>query len=376
MTTQDRKRVRLQGEAGSKPVDVTVLICTRDRAAQLTNVLESAASLRVPDGLRWEILIVDNGSSDNTAEVAMAFRDRLPIRVVRENQAGLSHARNRGVAEAKGTYICWTDDDVLIDPHWLQAYVSAFARHPEAAIFGGEIIPVLEAPTPEWFGKLADRWPLTTLLAKRNFGDKPVRLGFDRGIVPWGANFAVRAAEQRSVRYEPALGVSPVQRRLGEEAEALFRIMKAGGVGWWAPDAKVQHIIPVQRQTLRYVYGYSLSYGETVAYMARTWPGAHHMAASKREMARVKGSVFSLYTRAAINGLLFLAAKLVGATFRSLQFLMQTGFYVGAARIAGTAQAREGLAESPRSADHGIGSARLDKLQHRRRDRVRPVVHH
>jgi glycosyltransferase involved in cell wall biosynthesis len=289
------------------------------------------------------MVVVDNGSSDNTAEVAGSFSDRLPIRVVREDAAGLSHARNRGVAEAAGTYVCWTDDDVILDPEWLAAYATAFARHPEASVFGGEIIPVLQPPTPKWFGRLADQWPLTTLLAEHNYGDKPVRLGFEQGIVPWGANFALRGAEQRRVRYEPALGVSPLQRRVGEEAEVIFQIMKAGGVGWWVPEAKVQHIIPVKRQTLRYVYEYYLSCGETAAYLERVWPGAHHMAGKKGDMDRVIGSPLSLYARAGLSGGLFAATWLVGATHRSLQFLMLMGIYVGAARIAAAPRQAQSL---------------------------------
>jgi glucosyl-dolichyl phosphate glucuronosyltransferase len=341
--------------AASYAVDVTVIICTRDRALQLRECLTSAAELRAPERLRWELLLVDNGSSDNTAEVAASFKDRLPIRVVREEAAGLSHARNRGVAEATGTYICWTDDDVLLDPDWLAAYAAAFERHPEAAVFGGQIIPVLQPPTPKWFGRLADQWPLTTLMAKRDYGDKPIPLGFERGVVPWGANFAVRTTEQRRVPYEPALGVSPLQRRVGEEAEVIFRILKAGSVGWWTPKARVWHIIPVKRQTLRYVYEYYLSCGETAAYMERVWPGAHHMAGSKRDMERVAGSAFSLYARAALKGMLFAAAWLVGATSRSLLFLTQAAIHMGAARVAAArrpAQSRSAIsAEAPAYSD-------------------------
>lgn len=329
--------------AARDAVDITVIICTRNRALQLSGGLTSVANLRPPKELRWEVLVVDNGSSDNTAEVAASFEDRLPIRIVREEAAGLSHARNLGVAEAAGTYICWTDDDVLVDPNWLAAYAAAFARHPEAAVFGGEIIPVLQPPTPKWFSRLADQWPLTTLLAKRNYGDKAIPLDFDRGVIPWGANFAVRTAEQRRVLYEPALGVSPLQRRVGEEAEVMFQIMKAGAVGWWTPEAKVRHIIPVKRQTLRYVYEFYLSCGETAAYMERVWPGAHHMASSKREMDRVTGSVFSLYARAAVSGLLFAATWLLGATRRSLQFLTQTAIHIGAARIAAAPSPEQSL---------------------------------
>lgn len=321
---------------GAEQVDVTVVICTRNRAAQLRNVLESAAAMDVPAGLRWELVLVDNGSSDNTTEVALSFQPGLPIRVVREDAAGLSHARNRGVAEARGKYICWTDDDVLIDRNWLAAYAAAFAQYPEAAVFGGEISPVLEAPTPAWFARFSNQWPLTTLLARRRYGDQAMPLSFAKEVVPWGANFAVRTAEQRTVSYDPGLGVSPLQKRVGEEAEAVFQIMKLGATGWWVPDARVRHIIPVKRQTWRYVYEYYLAYGETIAYLERAWPGAHHAAANSRDMARVKRSAPGLYLRAGVCAGLFAAAWLVGATKRALQFLMQTGFYVGAARIVGS----------------------------------------
>lgn len=320
--------------AASAPAapDITVLICTRNRANQLKNVLTSAAAMRVPSGLRWEMVVVDNGSSDHTADVVQSFGDRLPVRVVREEAAGLSNARNRGVAEAQGRYICWTDDDVLIDEGWLAAYAEAFERHPEAAVFGGRITPVLESPTPAWFARLADEWPLTTLLAMRDFADV-IPLDFDDGVAPWGANFAVRAAEQRRVRYEPELGVSPHHRRVGEEAEVIHRILKSGATGWWVPGAVVRHIIPVQRQTLRYVYDYFRASGETIAFMERTWPGAHHQSANRRDLERLRGGRAILQAKAALNAAMFGACWLVGARRRSLHFLMRVGFYAGAASL-------------------------------------------
>lgn len=330
-------------------LDITVLICTRNRADRLRNVLASAAQMRIPDGLQWELVVVDNGSSDNTAEVALSFIDRLPVRVAREDKAGLSHARNRGVAEARGRYICWTDDDVVIDEGWLAAYAAAFARHPEAAVFGGRIKPVLEAPTPVWFAQLADKWPLSTLLAARDFGGAPTPLNFEKGIAPWGANFAVRAAEQRRVLYEPGLGVSPHHRRVGEEAEAIFQIFQSGARGWWTPDAIVQHIIPVQRQTLRYVYDYFCASGETVAYLEQTWPDGHHLSSNPRELGRVRGARPWLYAIALLSGALFGACWLVGARRRALQLLTRSGFCMGAARLP-RPPGREGSRLRPRRA--------------------------
>jgi len=135
---------------------VSVVVCTRNRADQLGEFLQSAAGLTVPPGLAWELIIVDNGSSDHTAEVVESFASQIPVRCVREDKAGLSNARNRGVDEAKGDYICWTDDDVKLDPKWLSAYVAAFG-------WTGQGVPSLDTM---W---TADREALATPLRLSRF---------------------------------------------------------------------------------------------------------------------------------------------------------------------------------------------------------------
>lgn len=315
-------------------VDISVLICTRNRAAQLGQVLESATRLRIPEGLRWELVVVDNGSSDNTGEVVQSFAARLPVRLVREDTPGLSNARNRGVAEVRGRYICWTDDDVVIDEGWLAAYLAAFRAHPEAVVFGGRITPVLQEPTPAWVRRLASDWPLTSVFARREWGDVPIPLDLDRGVVPWGANFAVRTREQRQVAYDPNLGVSPLQKRLGEEAEVIYQILNGGGSGWWTPDARVQHIIPARRQTVSHVFEFSAANGETVSYLESLKSGRHHKSANRREIQRTKGGAAWLNLMSALNSLLFKVLWLAGAKKRSLLFQMRAGFYAGAANFA------------------------------------------
>ncbi len=138
---------------------VSVVVCTRNRAASLDALLDTASRLRIPARTAWEVIIVDNGSTDETAEVVRRHAGQLPIRRVEEPRIGLSHARNRGIAEARGRYLCWTDDDVRLDPDWLAGYVAAFDRHPDAAVFGGPILPQVEPPTPSWFARCSDCWP-------------------------------------------------------------------------------------------------------------------------------------------------------------------------------------------------------------------------
>lgn len=246
-------------------LDISVVISTRNRQESLRRVLDSATLLHQPDDLGWELIVVDNGSSDESAAVARSFEDRLPIRVILEPTAGLSYARNRGVAAANGKYIVWTDDDVTLDPAWLGAYHSAFKRYPEAVVFGGAVTPVLQGPSPAWI--LTNRLKLRYLLAERQLSGADTPIIVSAGEFPIGANFAVRAEEQRQHLYDVELGASPAFNRLGEEEQVLRRILSTGATGWWLPGSRVNHHIPLERQTLAYVEKYARAGGETWAFL-------------------------------------------------------------------------------------------------------------
>lgn len=314
----------------TKNIDVTVVICTRNRALQLASVLDSACKLIIPEDLSWEFIVVDNGSQDNTADVVVKYSDRLPIRCVREEKAGLSNARNLGVKEAKGDYICWTDDDLVIDPMWLSAYVSAFNKHPEAAVFGGKIIPFLVPPTPSWFEKAKYDWPLNSLLAYRDLGDDVIPLKFEGGKVPYGANFAIRAIEQKRYFYNPELGVSPMHKRVGEESEVFYNIFKGGGCGWWVPNSIVTHIIPPERQTLKYIYEYSFLGGETFAYLRDKYPDDNHLLATGKPPAEYYLSKLHLYLLGGHRLIKFAIAYVLGRKSR-FSILRDAGYFIGAA---------------------------------------------
>lgn len=245
---------------------ISMIICTRNRAAQLRRVLESASRMIVPSTIEWELIIVDNGSTDATPAVVEQFRERLPIRRVEQPVAGLSNARNAGVGEARGDYICWTDDDVVLSANWLAAYANAFATHPDATLFGGPVRPVFEGTPPKWLTQ--GRNLLAGLLAERpiEIGGQIVATSPER--LPFGANFAIRAKEQRLQLYDPELGVSPAFRRLGEETAVMLAVLKPGVSGCWVPNARLDHIIPEHRQTMAYVATYFQSVGETSAMLS------------------------------------------------------------------------------------------------------------
>ena len=129
---------------------LSLILCTRDRRDAVRRLLEHAAGWQDP-GVEWEFLVVDNGSSDGTGAMAKAAAAELglPLRVVREERAGHTRARNAGLREAAGDLLAFTDDDVEPEPDWLEALVRAASR-PDRIAFGGRVIPRWLGPAPGW----------------------------------------------------------------------------------------------------------------------------------------------------------------------------------------------------------------------------------
>ena len=243
---------------------ITVAICTWNRADLLDQTLSAMHELRRPAGIEWEILVVNNNCTDHTDEVLSRHASDLPLRRVFEPVPGLSNARNRAVAAATGDLLVWTDDDVLVDPSWLSAYHDAARAHPEASFFGGPITPWFDGEPPHW---LREHWRIVeSAYAVRDFGTAPLPLS--RRALPFGANFAVRTAVLRKYPFDPDLGFRPDARIPGEESAVFCQLLNDGLTGWWVPEAGVQHFLPKERQTTRYLWQYYSGKGEYKALSA------------------------------------------------------------------------------------------------------------
>ena len=107
---------------------ITVAVCTWNRARLLDRTLARLRELCIPDGIDWELLVVNNNSTDETEKVLDRHAGHLPLRRLVESKPGKANAANRAAAEARGELILWTDDDVLVDRGWLAAYAGAAAR--------------------------------------------------------------------------------------------------------------------------------------------------------------------------------------------------------------------------------------------------------
>lgn len=239
---------------------ISVAICTWNRCGLLRRTLDHFTGCRPPEGIAWELVVVNNNSTDATDQVIREFESRLPIVSVFEPQPGHSAARNRAVDTASGDYLIWTDNDVLVDPGWLTAYAEAFRREPEAAFFGGPIEALFDPPgRPEW---LEATWGLCQpVFATRLLGDEPLEL-HDRRL-PYGANYALRMDVQRRYRYDTGYG-RVGEGMVGEDETSLLRqVARDGGRGRWVPDARIQHLIPGDRATESYVRRYFVGQGQT-----------------------------------------------------------------------------------------------------------------
>lgn len=242
---------------------VSVIICSYNGAERLPRALASLAALQLPPSLRWEVIVVDNHSTDETREVATRFARQLPIRCVTEPRQGVSAARNRGVAEATGDLIAFTDDDVEVDSRWLQYLTGAATEQPEAAFLGGKILPRWPLPPPSWLAEHS-RTLLSGPVVHYDRGEEPHFLPADERWMFYGANMAFRAAVFRTgYRFDERLGRQPGTLISGEETELMMRIARKGGRGFYVPEAVVYHPVPLERMTESYLRRWFVGMGAT-----------------------------------------------------------------------------------------------------------------
>jgi glucosyl-dolichyl phosphate glucuronosyltransferase len=228
-------------EAGGRP-DVTVVVATRNRAALLPHCL--ASLLEQETTSRFEVVVVDNGSDDDTAEVIRAWAERdARIRGVLEPMVGLSRAKNAGIEDARGELVLFTDDDVILDSAWIEAYVSFFARRrPEPrTLAGGPVLPLPHdlSVWPTWLDDAA-KPDLPGLF----HGTEERALG--RFDYIWGANMAARAELFAELGgFDEGLGRSDELRGTFEDVELNERVAEAGGECHYLPAAVVHHRVDV-----------------------------------------------------------------------------------------------------------------------------------
>jgi glycosyltransferase involved in cell wall biosynthesis len=226
---------------------VSVVVPTLNRAGSLGQTVQSLMAQRVD--APYEVIVVDNGSTDATVQTVQRLAAGGDVRYVFEPRRGLSVARNRGIAEACGDIFAFLDDDAVARPTWLASLIDAYRRHPDAWCVGGKIVLRLPDDRPAWFDP---RSPLlNAYLSGLDRGEDVVELRYPDDV--WGSNFSVRRdVLERVGGFDPSVGVAGPAHLAGEESELCWRIQRAGGGVYYCGRAVVEHIVPAQRLTKRW----------------------------------------------------------------------------------------------------------------------------
>jgi len=236
----------------SKPVElraaeqpgVSVVICCHNGASRLPQTLAYLQKQCVPSWLAWEVILIDNASTDGTAEVAMKVWQHAPaatLSIVREERLGLTFARERSLAAARYEIVTFVDDDNWVCERWVARVAQIMAEHPEVGLCGGYSSSVIEGGRPAWFDKFANYYAVGPTVLP---GDVTERVG-----MLWGAGMCIRmSAWQELVN----IGVRLLSTTVGDDHELSLAMRLAGWRLWLDAELQLEHFIPAYRLSWNY----------------------------------------------------------------------------------------------------------------------------
>lgn len=231
------------------PVDLTLLVCTFNRSGDLKEMLETALVQETDGTFTYEVLVVDNNSTDNTRQVvADLIRDgHANLRYVFEERQGKSYALNTGLASSRGAIYTIADDDFILPRTWVRRIVEGFRRHPDASFVSGKVLPLWPREVPEW-ATSAEHW---SALALADYGDQPFYADENSQVCLLACSFRRRDVDAVG-GYRTGLSVSKDLIGGVEDLEILQRLWKSGRKGVYLPDMSFQHKVPPSRLTKTY----------------------------------------------------------------------------------------------------------------------------
>ncbi|MEL7356071.1 MAG: glycosyltransferase [Cyanobacteria bacterium J06560_6] len=233
---------------------VSIIICCHNSAKELPQTLTHLAAQAVDSDVDWEVIVIDNASSDDTAKAATSLwpQDAItPMRVVSEPKLGIINARYRGIAEARYEILSFIDDDNWVCPTWVQTVSDVMSEHPEVGACGSKNIPEFEGEKPWWFDLSGKSYAV---------GSQGPESG---GDVTWteaclvGAGLSLRktAAQQLIEAGFQSLLVGCKGKALnrGEDTEICFALVLAGWHLWYEPRLQLKHFLTADRLHWKYL---------------------------------------------------------------------------------------------------------------------------
>ena len=230
---------------------LSIVICSYNRASYISDALDSLYTQTA--GLNaFEVIIVDNNSTDNTAEIFNQWSAAHPngsFTYITETKQGASFARNTGAAVAKGQWLCFMDDDAVATPNYVENILKHIETKPNAVGFGGRIIPKYMPAEPIWMS-----YYVSSLVG--NFDYAPTACAFENGKYPLESNMIVRKDVYDAIGgFNTALpGVVGTLRIGGEGKELFYKILALGHTIYYDPTICVHHVVEVKKLTSEYMY--------------------------------------------------------------------------------------------------------------------------
>lgn len=250
-------------------MQITVILCTFNRCGSLLKALRSLTAQDLPGSLQWEVIVVDNNSTDETRRVVEEYCQEYPgrFRYLFEPEQGLSRARNAGIRQARGEVVAFMDDDVMVEPAWLQNLTASLFSG-EWAGAGGPIRPPQGFVPPGWL-TLGGEQDLGGALALLDLGDEPAQLKRP----PYGTNMAFRRSmfgKYGTFRVE--LGRCGNNLLSNEDTEFGKRLLSAGERLRYEPCAVVHHPVVPERLNRKYFSRWWFEYGRALILERGTRP--------------------------------------------------------------------------------------------------------
>jgi len=241
---------------------ISVVVCTYNGARTIRDCFESLERLAYPD---YEVIVVDDGSTDATAAIARQYHCRL----IQTENRGLASARNTGLREASGEIVAYIDDDAYPDPHWLTYLAAAFLTTSHAAVGGPNLAPPGDGPIAECVAR-APGGPVHVLLSDRQAEHIP------------GCNMAFRKA-----RLEAIGGFDPQFRTAGDDVDVCWCLQERGWTLGFSAAAMVWHH---RRNSVRTYWRQQIGYGRAEAMLERKWPKKYNGSGHARWAGRIYGN--------------------------------------------------------------------------------------
>lgn len=242
----------------SAPVQISVIICTYNRALYLTDALDSLYQQTL-EKQYFEVIVVNNNSTDNTEERCKQYIETHPdmqVSYLNEKEQGASFARNSGAAIAISPLLCFMDDDAIASSNYLSHIIHFFETHPEAGGLGGKIIPRYIPSEPKWMS-----YYVSSMAG--NFDYAPRVSAFKPGKYPLESNMIVpKYLFDKISGFNTALpGVKGELRIGGEGKDFFFRLQALGLQVYYDPNIIVHHVVEVAKLTPAYLYRVASGYG-------------------------------------------------------------------------------------------------------------------